>query len=273
VFEVTDDKSRHPDPYLVVPDVGLYEHYDEVSSMAVFIIAYYQGSNTWKKTRIYHQRPLNRMEGIGPNSQGEPHRVPEGYIQVKRILQMLEGIQWESTNQDFPFNAYSVAAMNYAVYNHLQQTVKMVEIAHPQVTRPLPKLMSFEENSDLMFQKYPHLIVGPSERPGLDVLLPDTPMTNRRANTEKCDFCFVATMRSNSFAQCRESTIQCQVCRLYLNRPCTWSDRPRVKQWQETGDPLHLFYGPVKEPICEDVLAPSGANLLIESLDERPEEG
>ncbi|KAF7517579.1 hypothetical protein G7054_g13764 [Neopestalotiopsis clavispora] len=42
VFEVADDKSRHPDPYFVVPDVGMYEHYDEASCMAVSLVAYYQ---------------------------------------------------------------------------------------------------------------------------------------------------------------------------------------------------------------------------------------
>ncbi|KAF2997240.1 hypothetical protein E8E14_005335 [Neopestalotiopsis sp. 37M] len=42
VFEVADDKSRHPDPYFVVPNVGVYEHYDEASCMAVYLVAYYQ---------------------------------------------------------------------------------------------------------------------------------------------------------------------------------------------------------------------------------------
>ncbi|KAK6209266.1 hypothetical protein LQW54_006478 [Pestalotiopsis sp. IQ-011] len=263
-FEVVADKSRHPDPYIVVPDVGLYESFHEASSLAICIDTADPDTGKWTRTRLHHLKPLNRLETDPGDT--EYHCVPEAFIQVTKILQLLEGTQWESTSLDFPKEAYSVASMQHIHYDHLRQTIEMVNIAHPRTKKPLPKRMSFQENADLMFKLHPELIIGPSERPDRSVLLPNTPMTNKQANAVRCDFCLVVGSRKDAIAQCREGSRQCQVCRLYLNRPCTWHDRATVKWWLANGDPLHLFYGPAKLPTCEDIAEPFGAGLLIEAL-------
>lgn len=265
-FEVVADKSRHPDPYIVVPDVGLYEKFHEASSMAIYIETVNPDTGKWTRTRLYHLKPINRLE-INPGD-AEHHCVPEGFIQVTRILQLLEGTQWESTSSDFPRQAYSVASMQHVRYDHLRQTIEMVDIAHPRTRKPLPHRMTYQENANLMFKLYGpyNLIIGPSERPDISVLLPNTPMTNKQANAEKCDFCLVLNLHKTKIAQCDEGSRQCRACRLYLNRPCIWTDRATVKWWEETGDPLHLFYGRAKTPTCEDIAEPFGARLLIEAL-------
>ncbi|KAI4604144.1 hypothetical protein KJ359_000272 [Pestalotiopsis sp. 9143b] len=90
-FEVVADKSRHPDPYIVVPDVGLYEKFHEASSLALCIDTADPDTGKWTRTRLHHLKPLNRLEKDPGDT--EYHYVPEAFLQVTRILQLLEGTQ------------------------------------------------------------------------------------------------------------------------------------------------------------------------------------
>ncbi|KAK6198225.1 hypothetical protein LQW54_010503 [Pestalotiopsis sp. IQ-011] len=271
VIEITRDKVPHPKPYVKLPEIGLYENNGMVLSVAIFVESFQHvnssqpESGQWFRTQIFHQRPLNAIK--------KKVYVPEPYFQVMRIIQLLEGIVWEQTDEYFKDRGLSVRSMEHLKMDHLNQTLEFVNIPFPQKqTRPLPKRMSLDDNAALFFEKHPNLAIGPSQRP-----------TQQERNV--AGFAGQATIRKNvpektcdglwwnnhfqpksKMQTCTGSNPRaCNNCIMYFNRPCTFSPRELLVEMQAQGDPLHLFITKPEAPfIHQRIIEPVGGKRLIE---------
>ncbi|KAI4603647.1 hypothetical protein KJ359_003464 [Pestalotiopsis sp. 9143b] len=130
VIEVTADKKPHPKPFVKLPSIGLYENFGEASSMATYIESHDHSTGKWYRTQIFHQQPLDHVSTSNVYT-------PRPYIQVKKILQLLERTQWATTNEHFTDQQFSVESMKHVVYDHLGQTFQFLDV--PSVTIPLPR--------------------------------------------------------------------------------------------------------------------------------------
>ncbi|KAF7538672.1 hypothetical protein G7054_g2737 [Neopestalotiopsis clavispora] len=267
VIEVTADRSPHPKPFVRLPEVGIYENFGEGNCMAMYIISYNAKTKIWYSTQIFNQRSTNSIrKGV---------YKPEPYIQVKNILQLLEGTRYSETNDHFKERSFTVGSMEYLIYDHLNQTIEYLDVPRPQaLPSPLPRLMSYNDNAAIMMQKYPQLSIGPSQRPSMEDR--NTRRPGEPANAgwtisflQRCDFCgWLSAFRSSMSNPCVGGRRQCEPCRLYLQRPCTFTDRATVLTWWDEGDPLYLFFGKDKKTSCDhrEIIEPFGGRVMIEEL-------
>ncbi|CAJ2504736.1 Uu.00g121300.m01.CDS01 [Anthostomella pinea] len=257
-FDITADLSRYPRPWVRVPDVGLYDNFATASSLAMYIDSHDEEADVWTETQIFSMDVLGPVNKDGINT-------PQAWLKSMKMIMLLEGIQLDSTSEHFPQRAYSVASMQYAEYDHLQQTLSWTDVTHPRKTIPIPKLMSFERNADLLISKFPDLPIGMSQRPDRIYL-----GSARKA----CDFC-VWNAKQMWQSKCEGDTRACDPCKTYLNRPCTWTFDMRALP-ESTLDRLlyrrgHVVDGKSMALAQRTIPKPSGGERLMEILSERSE--
>ncbi|ETS77925.1 hypothetical protein PFICI_09987 [Pestalotiopsis fici W106-1] len=264
VIEVTVDKVRHPRPYIIVPDIGVYEDFGQGSCMSISIESYDEDTKKWYCTRIFHRHPLSAVEA--------GNYTPLPWLQVKRILQLLEGTRYATTTPHFKDQSFSVESMQHLNYNQLAQTVGFTTIPHPEFHyTPLPRLMTMEDNAALMAQKYPFLAIGSGAAPSFkdqSIKCPDN--SDQSKNLTMCDFCWWLTQISASKLECVGDSGECESCTQLLRRPCTWTDRPMLLKWQDLDDPHHLWFGQMEGHVTrEEIFQPLGTLAMIKSLAAR----
>lgn len=240
VFDVTADRSRHPQPWIGVPDVGLYEHFNMASTFAVYLEVYDDGKKEWTKCQIFRRN-------FGATV-GEKH-YPWGYMKAMAYLQHLEGVQYNTTNEHFPRSAYFVRSMEYMQYNHLRQTIGWVQMNYPLTRRDLPHRMTYAENRDVMFDKYPWTIIDPQEKPNHKWFHPpaqDSRKFHSHGRRLKCDLCvWTSSVTRTNDLKCEGGPGGCVSCREQFNRPCTYTNLDVLKGLIGDGDSPRLFYNMV----------------------------
>ncbi|KAK6080036.1 hypothetical protein SCUP234_05392 [Seiridium cupressi] len=257
VVEITADGSRHPDPWVSLPTIGLYENFADASSVAIRLEVCQPETNKWESASLYCIRSTGKpTNGI---HQARP------FIKAMKIIQLLKQIQWSTTNDGFPVRGYSFRSMFEANYSHLDQKLTWNKVATQIVYKEPPARASWLTNGVYLQNVYPDLLLGPKERPSCEDFL-----TWSGALRSCCDACMVlAIQRMGGSGKKCEATGEgrCNLCDKIYNRPCTWTPTNEIKGWtdEKKRDLFYIKTHDVKV-IKASIPEPFGGWALLQTL-------
>lgn len=246
VVEITQDGSRHPKPWVNLPDIGPYENYSEASSMAIFVEVLDPDSQKRDSIQLFCLKVL-------PIKRKKDCIIHEAFIKAMRIIQMLQGIKYTMLDEThFVREAYPVASMTVFDYDPLKGTADLRDLQYPLTERPAPRVLTYAENADRMFAGFPEFSIGLDKQPPWDFWR--EPEDNLpRGKKMRCDLCrhlmdfgFRVRQKCEVVEGEDHDAHTCQNTLELFNRPLTFTNHwESDKLWKEAPAMMRKMF-PVK---------------------------